>query len=450
MNDQETHRSPVAVPPKHSTTVRLWVIVGLALASTCAYLTRNALGTANTTIQKELHFSAETMGVILSTFFAGYTLFQVPGGLMANRWGTRRVLPLLCLAWSACGVWTGVAGSVSAFWWARFISGLAQAGLVPCSAKAVRDWVPPAQTGLASSAVAGSMTLGGVIAAGLTAQLMPYLGWRGVFFLYSAIGVLWALLFYACFRNRPEEHPKVNESELELIRAGREPQSVVVNAERENPTRLFQAMVTSPTLWLLCLQAFCRAFGAVFFATWFATYLEKGRGVGRVEAGMLSMWPQVGILVGNLIGGFVADWLLQRTRNKWVSRCATSAAALLLCAGSLFAATVIPDPRVAVWVIGVGSACFGIGSPAGWAAQMDVSGKQTATVFAIANMAGNLGAYVCPLVLGLMIGSIERGQASWNWVLYLFVAVYLLGAFFWVLINPRRSAVGEGLLPAEA
>lgn len=446
MSQHQSSRPQAEAPSSRPTNVRLWVIVGLALASTFAYLTRNALGPANTTIQQELSLSPKAMGVIMATFFLGYTFFQVPSGLMANRWGTRRVLPLLCLAWSACGVWTGSANSVSAFWWSRFISGLAQAGLVPCSAKAVRDWVPPAQTGLASSAVAGSMTLGGVIAAGLTSQLMPQLGWRGVFFLYSAVGVLWAMLFYATFRNRPEEHPKVNPEELELIRAGREAPVLAEAVAKERPREVLAAMATSPTLWLLCLQAFCRAFGVVFFSTWFPAYLEKGRGVDRVEAGMLSMWPQVGILVGNLVGGFLADWLLSRTRSKWVSRCATSAVALLLCAGTLYAATVIPDAHMAVWAIVLGSVCFGCGSPAGWAAQMDVSGKHTATVFAIANMAGNFGAWVCPIVLGQTIESINLGQTSWSMLLYIIAGIYLLGAIFWVLINPHRSAVGKGLV----
>lgn len=449
MNYAAPTTSPAEVPPKPPTHVRLWVIIGLALASTCAYLTRNALGTVNTTIQRELNLPPETMGIVLSAFFAGYFWLQVPGGALANRWGTRKVLPLLCLAWSACGVWTAIATTSDSLWWSRFISGMAQAGLVPCSAKAVRDWVAPSQTGLASSAVAGSMTLGGVIAAGLTAQLLPQLGWRGVFFLYSGLGVLWALLFYAGFRNRPEEHPRVNESELQLIR-GETPaaSAMATDAPREQPVRVMVAMAISVTLWLLCLQAFCRAFGAVFFSTWFPAYLEKGRGVSVVTAGSLSMWPQVGILVGNLLGGVLVDRVLVRTGSKWISRCAISAVALALCAGAVFAATVIPDPQVAVWVITLGCACFGCGSPAGWAAQMDVSGKHTATVFAIANMAGNFGAWVCPILLGQTIKSINQGQTSWSMLLYIVAGIYVLGAIFWVLINPHRSAVGQEPAPA--
>lgn len=449
MSQLESSPPQVEVASQRPTNVRLWVIVGLALASTCAYLTRNSLGTVNTTIQGELHLSPAVMGVVMSAFFGGYFWFQVPGGIMANRWGTRRVLPLLCLAWSACGAWTALATSADALKLSRFISGIAQAGLVPCSAKAVRDWVPPAQTGLASSAVAGSMTLGGVIAAGLTAQLMPQLGWRGVFFLYSALGLLWALMFYAGFRNRPEEHPKVNEAELHLIRDGSVKPAVVVD-EKDKPMRVLAAMAISSTLWLLCLQAFCRAFGAVFFSTWFPAYLEQGRGVSVVAAGSLSMWPQVGILVGNLLGGVLVDRVLARTRSKWISRCGLSALALVLCAVALLVATVIPGAQMAVWVIALGCICFGVGSPAGWAAQMDVSGKHTATVFAIANMAGNFGALVCPLLLGQTIQSIKLGQTSWSMLLYIIAGIYLLGAIFWVLINPHRSAVGQGMLPKTA
>jgi sugar phosphate permease len=441
--------SPAAViPPKRATNIRLWVVVGLALASTCAYLTRNALGTANTTIQGELGIPSETMGLVMAAFFLGYAWFQIPGGIVANRWGTRLILPLLAVAWSACGVWTGAAHSADSLRWSRFISGLAQAGLVPCSARAVRDWVPPAQHGLASSAVASSMTFGGVLAAALTAQLMPVLGWRGVFFTFSAVGVLWAVLFFVGFRNRPEEHWAVNESELQVIR-GTATLEAKTAEKAETGLQVAAAMAASPTMWLLCLQAFCRAFGAVFFSTWFAAYLQKGRGMSVTDAGMLTVWPQMGILAGNLVGGVVVDRLLSTFGSKRISRCATSALALVLCAVALFLATLIPDARMAVLMIAVGSACFGIGSPAGWAAQLDVSGKHTATVFAVSNMAGNIGAMVCPAVQGLLIGAIERGAAPWNAVMYLLVAIYLLGAVFWAFLDPHRSAVG-GPQPAAA
>ena len=429
------------IPPKPATNVRIWVVVGLALASTCAYLTRNALGAANTTIRGELHLSPEAMGGVLSIFFLTYALGQIPSGLVANRWGTRLVLPILCVVWSLCGIWTGAATTIGAFWGSRMVSGLAQAGLVPCSARAVREWMPPAQHGLGSSAVASSMTLGAVLAAGLMALLMPHIGWRGVFFTLSAVGLLWSVLFYLGFRDRPEDHPATNETERRLIRG--EGGSGDASEKPEPLRQVASLLAASPTMHLLCWQSFCRAFGAAFFSTWFTAYLQEGRGLSATTAAMLTIWPQVGILVGNLVGGPIADRLLAKTGSKRISRCTTSAVALVLCAASLYGATLIADARLAVLVIVLGNACFGVGSPTGWAAQLDVSGKHTATVFAVSNTAGNIGAMVCPALTGLLIGAIKRGDAPWDAVMYLVVGVYLAGAVFWAFLDPHRSAVAS-------
>ena len=429
------------IPPKPATHVRIWVVVGLALASTCAYLTRNALGAANTTIRGELHLSPEAMGGVLSIFFLFYALGQIPSGLVANRWGTRIVLPVLCVVWSLCGIWTGAATTLSAFWWSRVVSGTAQAGLVPCSARAVREWMPPPQHGLASSAVASSMTLGAVLAAGFMAALMPLIGWRGVFFTLSVVGLLWSVLFYLGFRDRPEDHSATNEAERRLIRGEGE-----IGGATEKPEPLLQVaslLAASPTMHLLCWQSFCRAFGAAFFSTWFTAYLQEGRGLSATTAALLTVWPQVGILAGNLAGGPIADRLLVSSGSKRISRCATSAVALVLSAASFYGATLIADAHLAVFVIVLGSACFGVGSPAGWAAQLDVSGKHTATVFAVSNTAGNIGAMACPALTGLLIGAIKRGDAPWNAVMYLVVGVYLAGAVFWAFLDPHRSAVAS-------
>jgi sugar phosphate permease len=415
------------------------VLAGLAFAATCAYLSRVCLSTANTTIQREFGFSPEAMGQILAAFSAGYFWFQIPGGALGSRWGARLVLPLLCVWWSLCAIWTGLSQGFVGLWASRMVSGVAQAGLVPVSAGALTQWFPHSERGVASSAIATCMTAGAVIAASLTALLMPLIGWRWVFGLYAGVGFLWSGLFCWGFRNRPEEHARVGPGELAVIRRDGPPPDA--GEAGPLPWRLAVALLGSPGMWLLSLQAFCRAFGAAFFITWFPAYLEKGRGVQLAQAGLLSALPLIGTLLGNAMGGVIVDRLLSRTGNRRLSRCGTSVAALTLCAASLYAATLIGDPTAAVIVIALGSMCFGCGSPAAWATCMDISGRHTPLLMAIQNMTGNLGALVCPMVVGLLIGWIERNQGDWNLVLYLFVAVYLLGALFWAGLNPGRPAV---------
>src|SRR5262249_42078550 len=146
-----------------------------------------------------------------------------------------------------------------------------------------------------------------------------------------------------------------------------------------------------------------RAFGYAFFVTWFPTYLERARGVRVDGAGYLTMAPLAGVVLGSLLGGSLVDAVLTRTGSRWLSRACLSVGALGLCGLSMLLATLVRDPLSAVLVIAAGSLFFGVTGPTTWAATMDISGPRTATVFAIMNMAGNVGAVLCPIAVGYQI-----------------------------------------------
>jgi len=453
-------------PPSHDrpTKVRVWIVLGLALASTVAYLSRRCMGVMNTTITDEFGWTNTQIGQVMGAFNLGYFLLQVPTGWLTIRYGTRLVLPVLCVIWSVCSLWGGMAGSFAVFYWARIANGLAQAGLVPCSAQAVQAWSPPSTRGLASSAIATSMSIGSVIATGLTTQLMPQFGWRGVFAIYAGLGVLWSLAFYLWFRNRPEEHGAVNTAELDLIRSEHAPPrlteaaAAVRDLERDDraaelappqPAKtgtrvLLLAMVTSSSLWLICGQAFCRAYGSEFYTSWFPAFLENSHGLKVTTAGMLAMLPLIGTVLGNALGGPLVDLILRRTRNKKASRCGTAVAALSFSAVCTLAAAWAGNPVLIAAVLLLSNFFFGLGSPAAWAVAMDISGRHTPIVFGIMNMAGNIGAFLAPVVLGMLADHIERTGATWNLMLYMVAGIYLAGAVCWALLNPHRSAVERG------
>src|SRR5947207_11824102 len=93
-----------------ATHVRFIVLVLLAVAPFCAYLTRS-LSAANTTIMKEFGISETVMGEVLAGFELGYFFFQIPGGMLATAFGTRLVLPAIAMTWSGCALWSSMASS---------------------------------------------------------------------------------------------------------------------------------------------------------------------------------------------------------------------------------------------------------------------------------------------------------------------------------------------------
>ncbi|MBI1916893.1 MAG: MFS transporter [Planctomycetes bacterium] len=429
------------------TRVRYVVLVLLALAPISAYLTRT-LSASNTTIAAEFDVSDEVMGDVLAGFALGYFFFQVPGGMLASSFGVRVVLPVLGIAWCLCAIWSSLALSAAELHFAQVALGFAQAGLVPCCARAAADWFPLARRGIVSAVLAGSMQVGAVTATALTARLLDPLGWRIVLQAYAAFGIAWALTFFLWFRNCPEEHRRVNRAEEELIRAGR---SLAETAPQASPPaaagdwfRLTLAVGLSSSFWAYFLQAAFRAYSYAFFGTWCPAYLEKAYRLNKVEAGELATWPLVAFGVGSLVGGFVVDAILVRTGSRWLSRSGSAVVGLGVCAGCFAVATRSDDVYLVIVLLSLGCLFAALAGPATWAAGMDLGGRHTAVIFGVMNMAGNVGAYLCPKQVGRLFVYVETSGRSWGLVLWLFVGINIAGAVMWVFVDPRRPVGEEG------
>ena len=341
MSTEGTHplaRESEAPGGERPTSVRYLVLTALALCASSAYLTRVCLSPATTTIQAEFRLDSQEMGLILSAFSLGYMWFQVPGGWLGNWLGARVVLSALSILWSLCVVWSSQSATPDSLYWSRVVYGVVQAGLVPCAAKVLGDWFPGRRRGMASAVLTSCMSLGAACANGLASELLPWVGWRSMFLIFSTVGVGWSVVFFFWFRNRPQDHTWTNLAERNLIAQGN---TQVESRRASGATRLglvALAMLTSSSLWMNCCQSYFRAFGYEFFVTWFPAFLEKGRGVTLTNSTLMTMLPLLSVVAGSLVGGMLIDVLLVKTNSKWISRSLTAAVALGACCACMLAA----------------------------------------------------------------------------------------------------------------
>ena len=444
--------------PVRPSGVRHGVLGLLALAAASAYLTRHCIAVANTTIQRELQFTTEQMGWILSAFMVGYLAFQVPGGWLGTRLGPRWALSLISLLWSLFNLWSARVVSYLPMLASRVAFGAAQAGLVPIATLVINDWFPERRRGFSSASVETSMSIGGIVTMGLTASLMERYPWREVFGLYTWVGVAWAVAFFCYFRNHPRQHPWANEAERDLItrlpfsdspgqivpssREGRaesvEGADSCSHPSPEGPSTLLARMIGSRSLWGICSQQFLRAAAYAVFVTWFPAYLEKSYGITPGQSGWLTVWPLAAAVAGLMAGGLVVDGLYARTGSKRISRslvaCFGIGAAGLLTLLALEA----PSAPVLAALLSASSLAGSFSGPPSWTATMDIAGRYSALLMAVMNMAGIAGALLMPIALGYLIGHIERTGGDWNLVLYLIAATQLTAALCWLAVRPDQ------------
>lgn len=435
----------IALDTARPTRVRYVVLASLSLVAAIAYLERQLISIVAAPMEVDLQLTKTQMGSVMSSFFVGYALFQIPCGWLADRWGSRRSLSLFAIVWSVAAGAMALANdyaSAAALW---FVAGSAQAGAFACAASSLRKWLPMTRWALGSGMLSSFMSLGGALSALLAGSLAQELSWRALFVVFSLPGVIWGVVFFWWFRDIPAEHSSTNLSEHRLIAAGQSDPTETTNAKSVSTPVPWLTMLANRSMWAICGQQFFRAAAYIFFATWFPTYLEETRGVSLKQAGLLTSLPLVAVVLGSPLGGIASDWLLSRTGNRRVSRCWLSASSLSLCAALIIGAYFVLDARLAVLVISAGSFCAAFGGVSAYTITMDLGGRHVATVFSVMNMCGNIGAALFPPLVGRWVDATGR----WNEVLLIFAAMYIAAAACWMSLNPRRMIFASTTQPAS-
>jgi ACS family glucarate transporter-like MFS transporter len=434
------------------TSVR-YLIVGLGfLMSVLLYVDRFAIAPIATTIIRDLNLDDERFGRAVGLFFFAYALFQVPAGWLSDSWGARWTLALYMLGWSIATVGLGMAGGLIAISAMRIVLGITQAGAYPAAASLLKRWVPPGGRARANNIVSMGGRGGNLLAQFLTpilalsaGQLLGWEsgGWRVVLGLYGALGLAWAAMFVWLYRDSPTIHPWCNAAERELIghTATPTPQALT---RASQPFLL--AALTSPNLCLISAMGIAVNIGWVFLVTWLPRYLVARHGSAlatfvdspEVLAGTLTALTGLGGMIGSITGGAAADYFVAARGLKWGRRMPGLVAGFIVCALYLIAMR-LTNVWVVVALMFAISFTIDFGLGASWASYQDIGGRQVATVLAIGNMFGNLGA----AGFGWYIGALAKSD-NWSAVFLIASLAMALYGTGWLFFDATRPVVREG------
>src|ERR1051325_7364121 len=173
-------RTEAATAKAGPTGTRFVVLAWLCAAAALAYISRNAIAVAESTVRGDLGLTREQSGWLMSAFFISYAVFQIPGAWVGQRFGARPALPAFAVAWSLATL-AMAAGGFPVLIVSRVANGLSQAGLFPVCTGVIAKWFPDTGRAFATGALAGFMSVGGAAGAALTGWLGGAIGWgRGV------------------------------------------------------------------------------------------------------------------------------------------------------------------------------------------------------------------------------------------------------------------------------
>jgi MFS family permease len=414
-------------PPLGSGARHRLVHYALSLA-VITYLDRVCISAAAPDIMRDLGLSVVEMGMVFSSFTLAYSLFEVPTGWMADVWGARRVLTRIVVWWSAFTMMTGAATGFVSLVGIRFLFGAGEAGAFPSALRAFSRWIPARERGRANGLLFLGSRLGGAVAPALAFLLIGYWGWRAAFVAFGSIGIVWARLWYAWFRDDPADHRDVTATELAWIRQDR-----VGESARETAIP-WRAILIDPNVWAICGMYFSFGYGLYFYFTWLPTYLTTTLGFSTIQGGALAGLPFLLAGAADVAGGQLTD-RLATSRGLKTARCALGSASFLTCAALVFASTMAEDRLAKALLLACALGAADLALSACWAVCLDVGKEYAGVVTGLMNTFGNLGGVIGPVVVGY---GVARWQ-SWDVPFYVAAAVYLTGGLLWLAIDPRKQ-----------
>jgi MFS transporter, ACS family, glucarate transporter len=423
------------------THVRYWVIVFAVALAVVTYIDRVCISAAAPAMSHDLGISPQQMGWAFAAFGWAYALFEIPGGLLGDLIGPRKVLMRIVIWWSIFTAATGWALGFVSLIVTRFLFGAGEAGCFPNLTKAFTTWLPEREHVRAQGIMWLSARWGGAFTPPLVALVMNLVGWRHSFEIFGCLGVVWAVVFYFWYRDDPRQHPKVNQAERDLLTRTVPPTVGHGNVH-------WGRLLRSRQVWMLCWQYFCLSYGWYFYLTWLPTYLREGRHLEFTHAAWLSVLPLFVGGMGNpaavLITGPVTRW----TGSVAAARRLIAYAGFAGAAGFLLLSTRVGDPTFAMIAMGIASFSNDLVMPGAWASAMEVGGRCCGTVSGAMNMWGNIGGALAPLVNGYIIGggmdlnlfhlhwALHWGANNWNLIFYIAAGIYLMGIVCWSALDP--------------
>jgi MFS transporter, ACS family, glucarate transporter len=419
-----------AVAPTRIRHVVLWLTVAAYMIT---YIDRVVISAAVPSIQREFGLSLVTIGWILGAYQVAYAVFQIPGGWLGDRFGPRRALSAIVIWWSAFTAFTAVTWSATSMIVCRFLFGMGEAGAFPIATRSLSRWMLPAERGFAQGITHAGSRLGGALTPVIVVFLIARYDWRAPFYIFAALGLIWAAVWFAFYRDTPGEHRMVNVAERDMIAA-----SLGEGSQPAQRTVPWRQILSHPQMWLLSAMYFCYGYDIGIFLSWFPKYLHDEHHFELTKMGMYASLPLLAGVAGDVCGGWLSDRVLRRTGNLRFARQVVAIVGFLIAAVTIPLACLAAEPLLSVGYFCI--AVFGIELTVGvsWAVTLDIGGQYAGSVSAVMNTLGNLGAALAAALTGYIVTI-----SGWDTAFFVLAGLAVLAAMLFTRIDASQRVYRE-------
>jgi ACS family glucarate transporter-like MFS transporter len=395
----------------------------LAMVSFVGYALRSNITIAQEYMKPELGLTDTDMGLITGWgFLLAYAFFQIPGGVLGDRFGARAVLAVCVGLWGAASFASGAVPAVAGVAFvtllaSRIVLGIAQGPTYPVSAMAAVRHVPPSALVGASAIYLAAATLGSALAPLTLAPLMVQAGWRSVFVASGVVGLATALIWYVL---APVDSPTRAVLALDARPSAGAQWRAAIRLRNNGP------------LMVLCGSYFLHSAVYYVFLFWFFQYLIQGRGFDILASGVGASVPNfMACAVAPLVGA-AADQL-RRRMSPGRSRRLVGMSCLIAAATFVLIGAYAPNAWMAIACLSISVSGIVSAEAPFWTVATTLSGQAAGAAGGVLNLMGNLGGF-------LSVWLVPHMKDAWGWtpMLVFWAAVALVAALLWLFVADDR------------
>jgi ACS family hexuronate transporter-like MFS transporter len=419
-----------------------WIIVSLLFfATTINYIDRQIIGLLKPILEVEFNWSESDFAYIVMAFTAAYAIGLLVMGRLIDRIGTRTGYALIITLWSIAGMLHALARNAFQFALARFGLGIGEAGNFPAGVKAISEWFPKKERGVATGIFNSGPSVGVVMALLIVPWILSHYRWQEVFWITGSFGFIW-LIFWVIFYEIPQKQKRLTKEELELILDGKN-----INADSEKGEKTVKIkwyrLFALPQTWALITGK-----GLIdpifwFFLFWLPSYFSSTYALDLKKPSPELIIIYGATTIGSVLGGYFSSLLIRR---GWKVMKARKTALFLFAVMELSILTA--QYTTAAWMA-VGIISLAVAVHQAWATNIFTMASDmfpseaVGSVTGIAGMAGAVGGILFPLVVGFLLDSYKASgnlTGGYN-VLFTICGLTYLAAWSIIHLLTRKHAL---------
>jgi MFS family permease len=406
------------------------VLILLCAMYFISYIVRQSVSTAMLDIRPEFGLSNTQALFIFSVFGYPYLLFQIIGGMTADRFGPRKTLFVSGLVWAGATVLTGLATGFATLVIARVIMGFGVGATLPTATRAMQHWVESRKRGFAQGITHSFSRLGNALTPVMVVALMAAFTWRGSFVVIGLAGFVWVFVWYWYFRDDPKDHPGVTREELAVL-----PQA----PKGPRPAVPWGPLIAR--MWPVTLTYFCYGWCLWLYLSYLPAFFKDTFTLSNKDAALFSTTIYFIGAVGNTVGGMVSDTIFRRSGNVRFARISVAVFGFTGALLSLLPILYVQDKFIVATCLSAGFFFAEMVIGPMWAIPMDIAPKYSGTASGLMNSGSALAAILSPVVAGAL--SDWSGDPQLPFMVA--IGVLMLGAVSSFLMHPERQFTEEAM-----